>query len=467
MNKVLSFKRCLLILLAISALSFAVRGLTMRFIRDRLTDRGWFQSGSYAIVDRTAQSILDGKSSILWMDDPSQIESAIYPPGYPLWIAFIYKVTGERSAAAVQRVQWILDALSLLLVVGIGMSAFNWRVGLWAGLLAALSPLLALYGVAPGADAPTSWIVLVGVWCLVISAKRQCWRWALAAGLIAGTSCWFRANAMLLVFFWALALLLVIKSDVRRRSLLAGSAVLGMVLVVTPIIVRNAKAFQAFVPTGLGLGTNLWEGIGETERAAEFGAVYGDDAVVEQERAARGLPADAPFGLYSPDGVQRDRERTRKAIHVIASHPLWYLKVMARRMWGTLNFAGEPSPFYGYLGINLTSKRLLPPDRQTGILALVVNVLGMAQSVMRHVLLFLVILGLWFAFKSDWRMASLVISTPLYYLSAGSAMHMEIRYGLPMQAILLVIAGVAISELLSLANILRHKLAAPASHLEH
>lgn len=464
MNNALSFKRCLLILLAISALSFAVRGLTMRFIRDRLTDLGWFQSGSYAIFDRTAQGILDGNSSILWIDDPSRIESAIYPPGYPLWIAFIYKVTGDRSAAAVQRIQWILDALSVLLIIGIGKSAFNWRVGLWAGLLAALSPLLALYGAAPGADAPTSWIVLGGVWCLVISARRQSWRWALAAGLLAGTSCWFKANAMFLVFFWALALLLVIKSDFGRRILLAGSVVLGMLLLVTPIIVRNAEAFHAFVPTGLGVGTNLWEGIGETERAAEFGAVSNDRDVVEQERAARGLPTDAPFGLYSPDGVQRDRERTRKAIRVIASHPLWHLEIMARRMWGMLNFAGKPSPFYGYLGINLTSKKFLPPDRQKGILALLVNVLGMAQSVMRHVLLFLVILGLWFAFKSDWRMAGLVISTPLYYLSAGSTMHMEVRYGLPMQAILLVIAGVAISELLSLANKLRHK-PAPASHL--
>jgi hypothetical protein len=226
---------------------------------------------------------------------------------------------------------------------------------------------------------------------------------------------------------------------------------LGAALLVAPIVVRNAIAFQAFLPTGLGLGTNLWEGLGETERAAEFGAVYGDANLIERERAAMKLAPDAPLSLYWPDGVRRDRERARQAFGVIISHPLWYAGVVAGRMWGVLNYAGEPSPFYGYAGLNVTSQRTLPTGWQGGALAALVNVLGMIQSVFRHIALPLMLGGAWLALRSDRRMAGLLLATILYYLVVGSMLHTEIRYGLPMQALLLVFAALCVIHIHALA----------------
>jgi len=71
-----------------------------------------------------------------------------------------------------------------------------------AGLLAALSPLLALYGATPLADAPASWIVLAGVLTLLLATKRRSFTVAFIAGLILGASCWLRVNALLLPLFW-------------------------------------------------------------------------------------------------------------------------------------------------------------------------------------------------------------------------------------------------------------------------
>ena len=198
-------RRRLLALLFILALAFSVRALTANFLRAHLDDPGWFPSGIYANFDRQAQDWLDGRASIFWINDPSRTDAAIYPPGYPLWLAFIYTVTGSRSPAAVQNVQWVLDACSVLLLVGAGVTAFGWRTGLRAGWIAALWPLLALSGAAPLADAPTSWIVFGAAWLLLLAAKRESVGWAIAAGALVGASCWLRANAMLLVFFWALA----------------------------------------------------------------------------------------------------------------------------------------------------------------------------------------------------------------------------------------------------------------------
>jgi 4-amino-4-deoxy-L-arabinose transferase-like glycosyltransferase len=436
--------RRLLALFFLLALAFCVRALTANFVRAHLDDPGWFPSGIYANFDRQAQDWLDGRSSIFWIDDPSHTDAAIYPPGYPLWLAFVYSLTGNRTPGAVQNVQWVLDAFSVLIIVGFGVSAFGWRAGLWAGGIAALWPLLALSGAGPLADSPTAWLVVAAAWLLLLAAKRKSIAWAIGAGALVGASCWLRANAMLLVFFWALALLLFVRAGWRRRVLMSAGVILAALLVIAPIVVRNVIAFRAFVPTGLGAGTNLWEGIGETERGAkEFGAAGNDREVIEQERAALNAPTDKPFDLYYPNGIQRDRERTRKAVAIIKQHPFWYAGTVVRRMAAVMKFAGKPSGIYGSAGINVTSKKSLPIQWQGGVLSVLVNVLGMLQSVLRYILLPLMLLGVMIAFRLDWRTTGIMSATVFYYWVVGSLMHTHIRYGLPMHALLTVFAGLA------------------------
>jgi hypothetical protein len=344
----------------------------------------------------------------------------------------------------------VLDALSVLLIVGIAATAYGWRVGFATGGLAGLSPLLALYGAAPLADAPTSWIVLGGAWMLLLAARQQSVGWALAAGVMIGASCWFRANAMLLPFWCAVALLWLLRAGWGKRLRLGGALVLGASLAIAPIVIRNAIAFHAFVPTGLGVGTNLWEGLGETEWGSTLGAVPNDSDTVEQERVALGVPPDAHFGLYHPDGVRRDRERTHKALAIIRAHPMLYATAVFRRMLGVLKYAGKPAPFCGSPGLNVTSKRCLPPTWQNGLLPAGVNLLGMVQSVFRWIAMPLIMLGAWLAFRRDARTTGLILAIVLYYLVVGSLMHTNIRYGLPMHTLLLIFAGLAICHFMDL-----------------
>ena len=438
----------ILALLFIVALALTIRGLTANFLRAHLNDAGWFPFGIYSAFDRQAQAGLDGRASFFRIDDPSRTDAAIYPPGYPLWLALIYKITGNRSPITVQNVQWIIDSFSVLLIVGIGTTTFGWRIGLWAGGIAALWPLLATYGAVPLADAPTNWIVLGATWMLVLAVKRQSVAWALGAGALVGASCWLRANALLLVFFWALALLLLVQSTWRKRAILSASVLLAALIVIAPVVVRNVIAFRAFVPTGLGAGTNLLEGIGETERGAkEFGVAGSDSELLEQERGELQPSPATSFSLYYPDGIRRDRERTRKAVAIIARHPFWYAGTVVRRMAGVLKYAGQPSGIYGSAGINLTSRKNLPPAWQGGVAALLVNAVGMLQSVLRYLLLPLMVAGLVLAFRMDWRMSALLMVTVFYYLVVGSLMHTHIRYGLPMQALLTIFAGLALWRL--------------------
>lgn len=440
--------RRLLGLLMVLALSFAVRSLTANFIGERLNDAGWFQHGSYAVFDARAQSILDGKESFFWIDDASRTDLIQYPPGFPLTIAAIYAIDGERSSYAVHRVIWVLDALAVLLVVGIGVTSFGWRVGLLGGALAALSPLLAIVGVSPSSDPMTTWLVLGGVWMLLVAARRLSWRWALGAGLMLGAACWFRVNPLFLVVFWVLALMLFLRAGWRMKACLSAAVLGGTILLVAPIAVRNVVVFDAFVLTGLNVGTNLWEGLGETEYGRSLGAPYGDIVMVEQERIELGYASDVAMTTSWPDGIARDRRRTRKSLEIITAEPVWYAGVMAQRMWGMLKFTGEPSPYYGTTGINCTSSKCLPPDWQGGIAAVAVTILGMAQSVFRYLALPLMIAGIGLALRRDWRISSILLATVFYYLVPGTAAHTELRYVLPMQAVLMVFAGVAVCRLI-------------------
>jgi hypothetical protein len=443
----------LLTLLFIVALAFAVRSLTANFLRAHFDDPGWFQFGSYSVFDRQAQNILDHKEPIFWINDSSRTDQMIYPPGYPLWMASIYAMSGDRSPVAVQRVQLVIDSFAVLLLVGIGATAFRWSVGVAAGVLGALSPLLALTAATPNADAPASWIVLGAAWLFLLAAKRQTIKHAIAAGALLGLACWLRVNPLLLFVPWAVALLVFVKASWRRKLALSAAVSLSTLLVISPVVIRNVVVFYPEIaPTGLNVGLNLWEGIGEMDRGAEFGAPSSDAEVLAHDRKEMGLAADAPLGINYPDGIRRDRERGRKALAVIKAHPVWYAGTMARRLWGHLKFAGAPVPHVGSAGFNVTSTKTLPLDNQGGVLAPSVNLLGMIQSVWRYLALPLMLFGLFLSFRKDWRTTGVLLATVAYYLATLAVGHSEVRYGLPMQAILILFAGVAVYYLATLAG---------------
>lgn len=122
---------------------------------------------------------------------------------------------------------------------------------------------------------------------------------------------------------------------------------------------------------------------------------------------------------------------------------------MARRIGGLLKYAGDDSPIYGTTGINITTTKCLPPGWRFFPLTMAVTALGYFQSVLRYIILPLMLLGIWLAARQNLRMTLLIMSTVFYYLVFGTSLHSEIRYSLPMQAVLFVFAGVALSWIIS------------------
>ena len=437
-------RKQLAIFFALLLTVISVRVLTLQFMRAHLHDPAWFQTGSYAKFDRQARDILDGRQNLFWIDDATRTDLVQYPPAFPALVAFIYTITGDRSAYSVQIVLWSIDlVLSLLLIAGIAASAFGWRVAIASGFLVALSPLFAMYSAYPSADMPATWFVLGGNWLLLLALQRRSIRLAIVAGALLGVACWFRVNPLYLFAGWAVALFVLAKERPLFRLKLSAAVLFATVLVISPIVIRNYFVFPDFTPTGGTIGVNLWEGLGETELGRQHGFLFGDDKMLEVERARMGRSGDLSVQMQSPDGIRRDKERTRESLAFIRQHPIWYLGVMLGRMWGMLKVAGDPVPYTGVSGINVTSKKCLPERWQHGVLAVGVNVLGMIQSVVRYLFLPLAAFGILIALRTDWRLSCVLLVTILYYLVPGTVGHTEIRYVLPMHALLIVFAGAA------------------------
>ena len=435
---------------ALLLIAVSVRLLTLQFMSMHLYDPAWFQIGSYEKFDRQARDILDGRQRLFWIDDATRTDLAQYPPAFPALVALIYKICGNTSVYAVQLVQWSIDlVLSFFLIMGIAFTAFGRRAAITSGFLLALSPLFALYAAYPSTDMPTTWFVLGGNWLLLLAfQRRQLWL-ALAAGVLLGIACWLRVNPLYLCVGWAIALFVLTGGSRALKLKLSGAVLAGTVLVIAPIVIRNYLVFPDFTPTGGTIGVNLWEGLGETELGRSHGFLFGDDKMVARERERMGLPADAPLEVQWPDGIRRDRERTRESLTFIRQHPIWYAGVMFGRMWGMLKVAGDPVPYTGTSGINVTASKCLSPHWRGGVVALGVNALGMLQSVVRYVFLPLAAFGIYVAVRRNWRISCLLLVTILYYLVPGTSAHTEIRYVLPMHGLLIVFAGAAIDWLVS------------------
>ena len=151
-----------------------------------------------------------------------------------------------------------------------------------------------------------------------------------------------------------------------------------------------------------------------------------------------GLPPDAPLGLVYPDGIRRDRERGQRALAIIKAHPIWYAGVMVKRSLGHLKLAGKPAPSLGSAGVNVTSAKCLPAHLQFIPLSTAVNSLGMVQSVLRYTAILFILWGIWVGLRTDFRITLLILSTVIYFLVTLAVGHSEIRYGLPMQGLLIV-----------------------------
>ena len=330
---------CVLVFL----LAFGVRVLSWHDTRQEV---GKIQSVVVADYQRVARLLREGgpKSFFSSSSPLADLNNLGHPPGYSILIAFIQSVFGSADSA-MQFGQLTCDALSAVMILLIVAELLPLSAGAIAGLLAALSPQFAWNSVLLLPDSISVLPVLIAIYLIASAAKRPRLLIFVSAGALIGISCWLRANTMLLTFFVALAVPLLLSETnfsssvsrgedrlklIGRKWRFALAVVCGTLLVVLPLTLRNAIVFHRFIPLSLGAGQTLLEGIGDYDREGRFGIPQTDMGIMKQEAEIYKRP-DYYGTLFNPDGVERERARLSRGFGVIRSHPLWFAGVMARR----------------------------------------------------------------------------------------------------------------------------------------
>ncbi|MCS6885920.1 MAG: WecB/TagA/CpsF family glycosyltransferase [Acidobacteriota bacterium] len=332
-----------------------------------------------------------------------------YPPGYPLLLATVYSLLG-RDPALIQLVQMSLDAVACVLVFFIALEFFNPTVAFLSGLAVAISHHLGYYSLLLLPDAIVPTFVVIGTYFVVIGCRKLLSKYFVLAGIFFGLACMFRASGMLIWLFWAVALLLLFGKKAFKQTLLLAVC---SCLVIAPVTVRNYLIYGEFIPLSLGVGVALQEGIGEADPATGLPAK--DEETMLWEAKLYGKP-EYSNGLMNPDGIFREKERTRRSLEIIFSRPFWYLGVMIDRFILLTKYSahaplvsGKPS------GSGLDVLRPL---------------IRLVQRVFKETLLVGILIGLLLV-PMEGRVFGLLLPVPLYYLLMHLPMHAEFRYALP------------------------------------
>src|SRR5262249_1379302 len=289
---------------SVFALAFLVRSLHAVDLAPLMYTTEQPFSGLTEGYDLRAVSILKGEGLLGPYDiDPSDTKWLTQGPGYSIFLSGVYSVLG-RDFFRAQLIQNVINSFSAVLILLIAASLISLRVGVASGVLAALSHHLAYMSNFILPDAMHALPVLAAIYCLVIARRSRHSYWlCAAAGLWIGLATWLRSQTILLGLFLGVMLALTnsLRGSVSKRGALMA---LISLLAIAPITIRNYVVYRAFIPTQLGTGLNLWEGIADAS-GDRFGAVKKDTEVATQEAVLYNDPRYAG-SWTTPDGIKRD-----------------------------------------------------------------------------------------------------------------------------------------------------------------
>ncbi len=428
-------RKLLSICLVLFAVSAAVRLLVWQNNQIAMAGVQYVVTDNYK-ADAAALLRGDLKTFLAGPNPPSDANILLHPPGYPIFIAAVESVFGDPRA--LQIVQIFLNSFASILVFLIAADLFDIRTGSVAGTLVALSPQFAYHSGIILPDEMSVLPILLAVYALALTVRKPSLKWAVVCGACIGLSCWLRSNALLLPIFFALFALLLLPRNVRTRFALTLAA--SFILVILPITVRNYLVFDSFIPLSLGMGTTFVEGLGDLDTAGKRGLPRTDEDVMAADAARSGRP-DYYGTLYSPDGVQRERERVRSGIAVVEADPLWFFTgVMSR----------------GVNSLRLERVPVIAPERdESDTTNPILHKLNIPLKIVQK----LFITGVFLPFfalgtllllrSGEGRRKLLVLAiVPLYYMSVQPLIHTEYRYVLAAAHILMAFSAVGVSFLI-------------------
>jgi dolichyl-phosphate-mannose-protein mannosyltransferase len=274
----------------------------------------------------------------------------LYPALLSIGISF-----GMEDTAAILRFARIVNVLGALgtiaLLALLGRRLIGSAAGLIAAGLLALDPILLFFNGLVLTETLFIAIFLASLYCIVRQQDAPHIGWSLAAGLMIGLGIVTRSTSLLLpvmLFPFVVAFANGARetshglADARPCHPAAGRRavalfVVGAIIPLLPVVVRNYRLFHHVVPVRTGSGASLLEAFGP----------WADGGPGMNRILYPSVPADA-------DEYARDRDYRKAALRWIRENPGEAIRlagVKLRRTWSvTLNAPGYVSSGYRLVG---------------------------------------------------------------------------------------------------------------------
>ncbi len=291
------------------------------------------------------------------------VPTALWPPGYPTFLAGVYSLFGV-SVEAAKVTQAFLGALTVGALYVLGRQLFDRAAaGLAAILLAIMPGQIFFAGILWSEVLFTLLFVLtlIAVAALPSRPVRERLVWAAATGILITAAAYVRETGLSLIvvaaLYWGWSL----------RSWLAsvrygGATALLVVLLIMPWAVRNTVQLDGFIVLSSSTGENFWRGHHE-------GATGGFDSI--DPLLDRSKPRSEPGG--EADAHQRG---IREGLQFLVRNPVEEVKLFGKKL--RLLYQGDS---IGLKRAEDGGRQPFLPDRVRGVLSLLADVVYYAVLV--------------------------------------------------------------------------------------
>lgn len=219
-----------------------------------------FLGGDADFHNYWARALVSGNWNVPESCDDPQIYKNPYlrPPGYPYFLAGLFWLS-DNSELFARVCQMVLGLISSVMAWLIGRSIFNRSVGLiWAALMSIywifiyyesqlLEPVLQVN------------VTLICIWFLTLWVRKFSRLYLIVASLIFGLAIIVRANCLLVAPVLVLWVLWVSRQTLKWRGALLSSAcaIIGIIIPIIPVTVRNYVVARDFVLVSANAGVNF------------------------------------------------------------------------------------------------------------------------------------------------------------------------------------------------------------------
>ena len=227
------------------ALSLAVRLVFFVLVRpwDPVAVGNVILKFDAADYNQLASTLLHERQFSYQKDGPPD---ALRTPLYPIFIAMTYSIFGE-APWVVLLIQIVMDTCSCILLFLMLSRVLNSRVAWWASLFYAVDPFLILHSVSLLSDTLFVFLCVAGSYVLAKALPERfgagTTRSILWSAVLLGLATLVRPVSQYLVVLIPLAMLIVLRKNLRRFFVAAAVFVSAFMCTIAPWLARNFVAF--------------------------------------------------------------------------------------------------------------------------------------------------------------------------------------------------------------------------------